>query len=66
VFGTGLLVAVTVAVAVVVVVAMLVLAAAALWACLAICWLVFRGLRRRQAWGPPGPLYRRVSGGGRT
>ena len=54
VFGAGLLVAVTVAFAVVVVVAMLVLAAAALWVCLVVCWLVCRGLRRRQACGPAG------------
>jgi Flp pilus assembly protein TadB len=54
VFGAGLLVAVIAAFAVVVVVAMLVLATAALWICLVLCWLVCRGLRRRQVWGPAG------------
>lgn len=54
VVGAGLLVAVTAAVAVVVVVAMLALAAAALWVCLVVCWLVCRGLRRRQVCGPAG------------
>jgi Domain of unknown function (DUF1707) len=54
VVGAGLVVAVTAAVAVVVVVALLVLAAAALWAALVVCWLMCRGLRRHQVWGPGG------------